>query len=426
MDLCGVSLYGQREIAYAQNNKGRRKKIFLELVIFRFITIGIATIIYYFFFIRIGEYSTYYKILLFELIAGAFDISWFFQGLEEFKKTVTRNIIVRTVSVALIFILVKTQEDLIKYIYIYSLADFIGNLSLWLYLPKYLRGIKIKNINLTRQIPAIILLFIPQITNKLYNMLDTTMLGKLIADKTETGFYEQSQKMIRLILTIVTSLGTVMIPRMANLFANKEKAKINYYIRRSFAFVFLLSFPAIFGIISISKAFVPIFFGSGFDKTVVLMNVMSPIILLMGISNVIGNQYLLPTKRQRAYTVSVVIGVIVNFILNYILIKLWASVGACIASVLSQIVVDFIQFQYIKRQINIKSIIKISYKYLFASIIMLMACSFTKLFVSVGIVSIIIQLIVGIFVYGTILIVLRDENLYMVLRKIRAKMDSRG
>ena len=423
MALCGVSLYGQREIAYAQNNKGKRKKIFLELVIFRFITIAITTIIYYFFFIRSGEYNTYYKILLFELIAGAFDISWFFQGLEEFKKTVTRNILVRTISVILIFILVKTKDDLIKYIYIYSLADFIGNLSLWLYLPKYLRGIKIKNINLTRQIPAIILLFIPQITNKLYNMLDTTMLGKLIADKTETGFYEQSQKMIRLVLTIVTSLGTVMIPRMANLFANKEKAKINYYIRRSFAFVFLLSFPTIFGIISISKAFVPIFFGSGFDKTVVLMNVMSPIILLMGISNVIGNQYLLPTKKQKAYTISVVIGVVVNFILNYILIKLWASVGACIASVLSQIIVDFIQFQYIKRQINIKSIIKISYKYLFASIIMFIACSFTKLFVSTGIASIVIQLIVGVFVYGIILIILRDENLYMVLRKIRAKMD---
>ena len=81
---------------------------------------------------RTGEYSEYYRILLFELLAGAFDISWFFQGLEEFKKTVTRNILVRTISVALIFIFVKKEQDLVTYMYIYSLADFIGNLTLWI------------------------------------------------------------------------------------------------------------------------------------------------------------------------------------------------------------------------------------------------------------------------------------------------------
>lgn len=86
-----MSLYGQREIAYAQDNKEKRKKIFLELIIFRFITIGIATVIYYFAFMRAGEYSVYYRILLFELIAGAFDISWFFQGLEEFKKNCNKK-----------------------------------------------------------------------------------------------------------------------------------------------------------------------------------------------------------------------------------------------------------------------------------------------------------------------------------------------
>lgn len=303
----GVALYGQREIAYAQDNKEKRKKVFFELVIFRFITIAIAVMIYYYFFIRTGTYIVYYKILLFELIAAAFDISWFFQGLEDFKKTVTRNVLVRLISVALIFIMVKTQEDLITYMYIYSLADLLGNLSLWIYLPKYFRGIKIKNVNIFRQVPAIILLFIPQITNKLYDILDKTMLGNMIFDKTETGYYEQSQKVIRVLLTIVTSLGTVMIPRMANMFANKEKEKINYYMKKSFSFVFLLSFPMIFGIISISKAFVPIFFGPGYEKTAILISIISPIILLMGIANVIGTQYLLPTKRQKEYTISVAV-----------------------------------------------------------------------------------------------------------------------
>ena len=417
----GVSLYGQREIAYAQQKKQKRKKIFLELVIFRFITIAIATIIYYLAFMRMGEYSEYYRILLFEIIAGAFDISWFFQGLEDFKKTVTRNILVRTISVALIFIFVKKEEDLVTYMYIYSLADFIGNLTLWLYLPKYFKGVKVSNINLMHQIRPIILLFIPQVTSKLYNMLDTTMLGKMVADKTETGYYEQSQKIIRLLLTVVTSLGTVMIPRMANMFANGEKKQINYYMKRSFSFTFLLSFPMMFGIITISKAFTPVFFGAGYEKTAILMSIISPIILLMGVTNVLGNQYLIPTQRQKEYTISVGVGVIANFVLNYICISLWQSVGACIATVLSQIIVDYMQFRQLKGEVDIKTVVKLSYKYLFASIIMFIACNLTKLIVSTGIASIILQVVVGVMVYGIILIKLKDEYLYMLLRKIYEK-----
>ena len=418
----GVSLYGQREIAYAQDYRGKRKKIFIELVVFRFITITVAVVIYYFTFMRTGTYSVYYRILIFELIAGAFDISWFFQGLEEFKKTVTRNILVRLISVALIFIMVKKQSDLITYMYIYSLADLIGNLSLWLYLPKYLRGVKVKKISILHQVPAIILLFIPQITNKLYSMLDTTMLGKIISDKSETGYYEQSQKVVRVLLTIVTSLGVVMIPRMANMFANGEKDKINYYMKKSFSFVFLLSFPMIFGIISISKAFVPIFFGAGYEKAATLICIISPIVLLMGITNVLGTQYLLPTKRQKEYTISVGVGVLVNFVLNYVLIKLYSSIGACIATVLSQVVVDWMQFRYVKNEVSFKKMIRTSYKYLFASIIMFGACNLTKLIVSTGMASIVLQMIVGVLVYGIILILLKDEYLFMFLNKVRNKL----
>ena len=145
----GISLYGQREIAYVQNNKQKRKQVFIELVLFRFITLFISTLIYYIAFIRKGEYSEYYKILIFELLAAMFDISWFFQGMEEFKKTVTRNIIVRLTSVCLIFIFVKQPSDLNKYLTIYAVADFIGNISLWAYLPKYFKGIKVRNINIT-------------------------------------------------------------------------------------------------------------------------------------------------------------------------------------------------------------------------------------------------------------------------------------
>ena len=440
----GVALYGQREIAYAQENVEKRKKVFIEIVLFRFITIGLATVAYYFLFMNGEEYKVYYRILLIELIAGAFDISWFFQGMEEFKKTVIRNVLVRICSVALVFVLVKTKEDLAIFTLIYSIADLVGNLSLWIYLPQYLRGIKVKNINVFRHLPQITLLFIPQIANQLYKMLDTTMIGKLIQDKSEVGFYEQGQKVIRLLLTIVTSLGVVMIPRMASTFASGDKEKVNSYMKMSFRFVFFLAFPIMFGIMSISKDFVPIFFGEGYEKVVILINIISPIILLMGLANVLGTQYLLPTKRQKEYTISIVIGIIINFILNYILILKWGAIGASISTVISELIIVFLYAQFVKKEIDFKELFKTSYRYFIIGLVMFVFCRLTQILIysnifknliislsnifeintknMTSIISIIGQIFIGIVVYIGILIKIKDEYIYLAINKIKNKL----
>ena len=418
----GIALYGQREIAYFQDNVKARKRVFFELVIVRFITLFIAVLIYALVFMRGKQYQTYYSILLIELLAAGFDISWFFQGIEEFKKTVIRNVLVRVISVTLVFVIVKTTNDLWKYILIYSLADFLGNLLLWVYLPKYLKGGKIGKIELKRHIVPLLMLFIPQVTNKIYNLLDTTMLGSIVSNKQETGYYEQSQKVIRLLLTIVTSLGVVMVPRMANTFATGDRKKINSYIKKSFNFVFIISFPMMFGIASISKAFVPIFFGKGYDKAAILIMIFSPMLILMGIENVIGTQYLLPTKRQKEYTISVVSGILVNLILNFIFINLWNSIGASIATIISQLVVDIVQIYYVRNNIKWKPLIRLAVRYLVASSIMFGVCQLVKLISDTGILSVMLQCIVGFSVYIGMLILFRDKFLNTIIDKIKSKL----
>lgn len=411
----GVALYGQREIAYVNEDKQKRKKIFWEIVICRFVTMAIAIIIYYIAFMKNGIYSIFYRIWSLELFATAIDISWFFQGIEDFKKTVTRNVLVRIISVALIFILVKTPADLIKYITIYAIADFVGNLSLWLYLPKYFKGIKIEHINAFGHLPAIVLLFIPQIANQIYNLLDKTMIGKIILDKSEVGYYEQGQKLIRVLLTLVTSLGIVMIPRMASTFASGDKEKVYDYMKKSFKFVFFLAFPVMFGIIGISQSFVPIFFGKGYEKVVILINVISPTILLTGMANVVGTQYLLPTKRQKEYTISITLGLIVNFILNYVLIHLYNSIGASIATVVSELIVIAVQLYIIRKDISTKEIMKLSYTYLIAGLVMLVICLIPKWIFGIGIYTMVAQIIIGILTYVIMLYLLKDDYLKMFI-----------
>ena len=298
----------------------------------------------------------------------------------------------------------------------------MGNLLLWVYLPKYLKGGKIGKIELKRHIVPLLMLFIPQVTNKIYNLLDTTMLGSIVYNKQETGYYEQSQKVIRLLLTIVTSLGVVMVPRMANTFATGDRKKINSYIKKSFNFVFIISFPMMFGIASISKAFVPIFFGKGYDKAAILIMIFSPMLILMGIENVIGTQYLLPTKRQKEYTISVVSGILVNLILNFIFINLWNSIGASIATIISQLVVDIVQIYYVRNNIKWKPLIRLAVRYLVASSIMFGVCQLVKLISDTGILSVMLQCIVGFSVYIGMLILFRDKFLNTIIDKIKSKL----
>ena len=440
----GVAMYGQREIAYAQENVEERKRVFIEIVLFRFVTIFVSSIIYYFFFIRGEAYQIYYQILLLELIAATFDISWFFQGMEEFKRTVTRNVLVRVCSVSAVFLFVKNKEDLALFTLIYSIGDLLGNLSLWLYLPKYIKGVKVKNINTFRHIWPIILLFIPQIANQIYKILDTTMIGNLVQDKAETGYYEQGQKVIRLLLTVVTSLGVVMVPRMASTFASGDKKQIQSYLKMSFRFVFFLAFPIMFGIISISEAFVPVFFGAGYDKVVILINIISPILLLMGVANVLGTQYLLPTKHQKEYTISVAIGVVFNFIANYILITKYASIGASIATVLSELLVVIIQYQYMKKEVPFKELLSLAWKYFLAGILMFVVCFGIRYVLNIesiltiqenialainmnneyfiNVVSIISQMIFGALTYFIVLVILKDDYVFKFIDKIKSRI----
>lgn len=418
----GIAIYGQREVAYLQEKPNDYSKTFWEIVILRFITISISMILFYFLFVLNGQYSIYYKILLLELFATCLDISWFFQGLEEFKKTVIRNTIVKVISIICIFTFVKNENDLFKYFLIYVASTIIGNVSLWLYLPQYLKKVNIRELNIFKHLKPTLALFVPQIAIQIYTVLDKVMIGTIILDKSEVGFYEQSQKIIKMLLTIVTSLGTVMVPRMANTFISGDNKKIQDYLKRSFNYVFFISIPMIFGIIAVADNFVPLFFGEGYEKVIILMSVISPILLIIGLSNVIGTQYLLPTKRQREYTISVVIGAIVNFCANIILIKKYGALGASIGTVLAEMVVTSVQFIFVRKNINILDILKLSLKYIVASFIMFIVCLLIKRLVYNGFSCIIIQVVSGIIAYIVCLILLKDEFILNLLRKVKNKI----
>lgn len=421
----GMAMYAQREIAYVQDDKKKRSKIFWETFILRLVTLAISMIIFYFLFAHKGEYSVYYKILLLHILANMFDISAFFQGMEEFKKIIKRNLIVKFISIINIFVFIKQPSDIGKYLLIYSLSNLIGNISLWLYLPKYMVKTSLKDLKFLKHLKPTVILFIPQIATQIYTVLDKTMIGSLISDKSEVGYYEQSQKITLMILTFVTSLGTVMLPRIANKFANGKKEEIKNNILTSFNFVYFLSLPMIFGLVAVAKDLIPWFLGESFEKSIYIIYVISPIILLIGFSNAIGIQYLLPTQRQKEYTTSVVAGAVTNLIFNFIFIPRFMSVGAAMGTVIAETVVTTVQVFCIRKEFELKNILKMSIKYIISSIIMFLLIIILNNYIlsSIGRVSrMAIDVIIGVMSYLGMLIILRDSFVLKYLKNIIEKV----
>ncbi len=285
-----------------------------------------------------------------------------------------------------------------------------------------MQKIKIDKLNIGAHVKPTISLFIPQIAIQVYTLLDKTMIGTIIADKSEVGYYEQTQKIIKILLTIITSLTTVMMPRIANKFANGEDNKIAEYMNISFNMVLMLAFPLMFGIFAVADEFVPLFFGQGYDKVSMLMKVICPIILFIGLSSVIGTQYLLTTKRQKEYTSSVILGSIVNFIINLMLINRMGALGASIGTIVAELTVTGVQIHYTKHDFEWGKILKSSIHYFMAGLIMFLTCLLVANMINNEALAIIAQVLVGIIVYFVTLLIFKDEFITTILDKIKEKL----
>ena len=391
----GVKLYGQREIAYVQDDKKKRSRRFWEIFTLRAITSILSfTVFFIFFILRQNQYSTLFLILNLELLTNIFDVSWFFQGMEKFKKITMRNSLVKIISIIPIFIFVRTSSDLIPYTLIYAISNLAGSFSLWPFLPKYVEKIRFKSLKILHHLKPTFLLFLPQAAAQIYTVLDTTMLGTLIADKAEVGYYEQAQKTIHVLLAIIISLSTVMMPKIASCISKKSD-KINYYMEKSFEAIFMLALPIVFGLIACANSFTPLFFGEQFDKTAILLQIMAVVLLLIGLASLVGIQYLIPSKRQNQYTASVAAAAAANIIFNLIFIPICGPVGAAIGTVVAESISTAMQLFFVRKDLNIKKMLGVSAKYALAAVIMFAICELLNLLEVPALAKIILQVSIG-------------------------------
>lgn len=407
MGQMGVTLYGNREVAYYREDIYERSRTFWGVEALQVFTVSASLIAYLF---AVFAFSTTFKYYFLMqglwIIATGLDISWYFMGLENFRVTVIRNSVVRLVSVFLIFTFVKNVNDLGKYIIILGGTQLVGNLTLWPYLRGNVIWVSIRKWHPFKHFYPALLLFIPTITTQVYLVLNRLMLGRM-STQTALGNFGQSDKIVKFVLAVVTATGTVMLPHVANKFAKGDIKGVRASLYSSFNFVSAISIPMMFGLMAISQVFAPWFLGQQFLPSGKIMFIEAPIIVLIAWSNVTGTQYLMPVNRVKEFTTSVTIGAVSNVIFNLFLIEAWGANGAALATVGSELLVTASQLVMIRKTISRRRLFHEQWKYICSGLVMFIVVNRISITINMTIANLALEVLVGALIYTLGLVLTR-------------------
>lgn len=400
--LLGLGQYGNREVAKARHDKAALSEVFSSILVMQF-AVGLIVILLYLvycFFIS-GSLLVISLIWLIWILAETVDISWLFYGLEEFKTITIRNVVIRVFLIVGIFALVKKPADLGIYCLLQASTFAANSAVLW---GLVWRRVNFRKPTIRRVLGHVrpnIVLFLPVIAISVYTQLNEIFLGN-ICGMTSVAYYDNAYKIISISLTVIQSLGTVMLPRMSALVASGDNDEVERHLYISILISQVIAYCFMFGIIGISTVFVPVFFGAGYDACAPLMCIFAFMVPLCGWSNVLGVQFLIPFGKDVAYLKSVLYGAIANIVLCIPLTIVFGVYGAAFASLIAELTVTLVQAHFAKGQLEVSIYFKKGIPFLFFGLIELLAVHI----VCSAFDNALIGLVAGIFAGGLIYLIM--------------------
>lgn len=405
----GVNNYGTKEIS------GHRKEVrknFWGIYTLQFRSSMLSMLLYILLCAFVpGMRNPVAYILGISLLSKSLDISWLFQGLEDFRRITIRNTSVRLIGVTSIFLFVKSEKDLYLYVFILSAAELIGQISMWLPAKRYIGKPYIDWANSKKHVKPVIVLFLPQIAVSLYVTLDKTMLGAL-SSATDVGIYDQALKIINILLTLVTTLGSVMLPRVASLIAEGDHKAVNKMYEISFLIYNLVIFPMIAGILIVKNDFVSFFFGLDFQNARYAIAIMVFRMFFVGWTNIIGVQILIAHNKHREFMLSTTIPAFVSVALNLLLIPPFGYIGASIVAVLTEVLGWCFEMYFAREYLREVSILPAMLKIIIASLVMYGALNLLQIVLHFSpTLNVLIYSGAGGLIYAGLILVLRVVNI---------------
>lgn len=376
----GIPNYGTREIAKIRTDAVKTNKLFSELMIINLCSTSFFLLAYYLLVLTLPTFQQdfiLYAVVGMSLFFKFFDVTWFYQGFEDFAYITIRSFIVKLVCLAWIFLFVRTKEDFVLYAGVSVLSIGLNDVINIIHLRKFKIKFSLKNVHLKKHLKPVFVLFASVIAIELYTMVDTTMIG-LFCNEIAVGLYTNAMKIVRILIGVISGVAGILLPRLSYHYAKNEIDKCSQIVSKTLMVMIFLYIPCQIGILMIGDVIMPFLFGESFAEGGLTLQIASLLICTLGFSNLFGTQILLTFGQEKKLFYCTVVAAVLNLSLNSILIPKFAQNGAACASVVAEglvtILTCYFSLKYIHVTVEKKFIVVSS----ISSLFLILAIVFAK------------------------------------------------
>lgn len=346
----GIPTYGIRSCAKVRDNKYELSHVVKEILVINIVVTIVAYLALFVLMMTVKRFGNYRELLLIiSLTIGlnTIGVEWLYKALEQYSYITKRSIIFKFIALIAMFLLVHQKNDYIIYGAVSILASSASNIFNFIKLKEIITLNGIKLIDIKRHLKPILIFFSMSIATTIYTNIDTVMLGFMKTDA-EVGYYNAAVKIRTLLLSFVTSLGTVILPRASYYIECNNWNKFNNLSKKAFNFVFILSMSIVLYMIVFADRGILFLSGLQYTSSIIPMQIIMPTIFCVGITNLLGLQILVPIGKEKVVLVSEIIGAIIDLIINAMLIPRYASTGAAIGTLCAEVGVLVVQVVYLR------------------------------------------------------------------------------
>lgn len=419
----GIPMYAIREIARDRSDVVQMNRTAMEILLLHSMLtlVGYAIVaILCLTVLQIQVNIPLFLILSLTIFFTAIGCEWFYQGIEDFKYITIRGLIIKTVSVVLLFIFVKSKTDLLYYGCYTVFGVLGGNIFNFFRLRKYIHreNIIFSELHIKRHIKPVLKVFSFSVVTSIYLQLNTVLLG-FLKNALAVGYFAAATKVMQMLLTMSACLGSVMMPRASHLIAENKEDEFNRLIQKSYDFTLAIALPMTIGLIFCAPSLITALCGVKFEHSILPSQIIAPIILMVAISNVFGIQVSFPKGKINIVTLCCGIGAVADLILNLCLIPFFSYIGTSIAYLGAEVATTVSMYFIGRKYIPIIYFKKSHLTYVLGCIVMAFALYGLSLLQLPTLTILLLQGCCGVLAYFIILCICKDEIIVQILSKIK-------
>lgn len=419
----GIPMYAIREIARDRSDMVQMNRTAMEILLLHSMLTLVGYAIVAILCLTVPQIQVnipLFLILSLTIFFTAIGCEWFYRGIEDFKYITIRGLIIKTVSVVLLFIFVKSKTDLLYYGCYTVFGVLGGNIFNFFRLRKYIHreNIIFSELHIKRHIKPVLKVFSFSVVTSIYLQLNTVLLG-FLKNALAVGYFAAATKVMQMLLTMSACLGSVMMPRASHLIAENKVDEFNRLIQKSYDFTLAIALPMTIGLIFCAPSLITALCGVKFEHSILPSQIIAPIILMVAISNVFGIQVLFPKGKINIVTFCCGIGAVADLILNLCLIPFFSYIGTSIAYLGAEVATTVSMYFIGRKYIPIIYFKKSHLTYAFGCVVMALALYGISLLQLPTFTILLLQGLCGVLAYFIILCICKDEMLVQILSKIK-------